>query len=382
MKMKSVFGVAKELKKDESRVSLTPDSVKFLTEHSHTIYVETNAGLLSGFSDEMYIEAGAKIVQTKEELWDVANVIVKVKEPQKEEYSLFKEDQIIFSYMHLAVEPELTKNLLKKKVCAICAESIQNKNGDFPILRPMSEVAGRLSIQLGAHYLEHQNGGEGILLGGVPGVRPSKVVIIGGGIVGSNAAKVALGMGADVSVIDTNSEKLAMLDFIFNGNIKTHYSNPTTVLEEAKKADILVTAVLKPNQIAPVIVKEEVVKQMKKGSFLIDVAIDQGGNTETIDKPTTISDPVYEKYGVIHCAIPNLPSLTPKTSSYAYSYAILPYIHQIGELGGFMAIKEVDALSKGVNTFRGEVTNLELANTFGYEHTELSLLVGFKVNNG
>lgn len=246
----------------------------------------------------------------------------------------------------------------------------------------MSEVAGRLSIQLGAHYLEHQNGGEGILLGGVPGVKPSKVVIIGGGIVGSNAAKVALGMGADVSVIDTNSEKLAMLDFIFNGNIKTHYSNPTTVLEEAKKADILVTAVLKPNQIAPVIVKEEVVKQMKKGSFLIDVAIDQGGNTETIDKPTTISDPVYEKYGVIHCAIPNLPSLTPKTSSYAYSYAILPYIHQIGELGGFMAIKEVDALSKGVNTFRGEVTNLELANTFGYEHTELSLLVGFRVNNG
>ncbi len=382
MKMKSVFGITKELKKDENRVALTPDSVKLLVENGLEIYIEKDAGLLSGFSNEMYIEAGAKIANSKEELWDVANVIIKVKEPQKEEYPLFKEDQIIFSYMHLAIEKELVENLLKKKVCAICAESIQDENGDFPLLRPMSEVAGRLSIQLGAHYLEQQNGGQGILLGGVPGVKPSKVVIIGGGVVGSNAAKVALGMGADVSVIDTDSKKLAMLDMIFNGNIKTHYSNPTTILEEAKKADILVTAVLKPNQVAPVIVKEEVVKQMKKGSFLIDVAIDQGGNTETIDRATSISNPIYEKYGVIHCSIPNLPSLTPKTSSYAYSYAILPYIQQIGELGGFMAIKETDALSKGVNTFRGEVTNLELAKTFGYEHTELSLLVGFRVNNG
>ncbi len=382
MRMKSIFGIPKELKDGENRVALTPDSVKILTADGSTVYIEKGAGCLSGFTDDMYIEAGAKVLDTKEEIWDNANVIVKVKEPQKEEYPLFKEDQVIFSYMHLAVEPELVKSLLKSKVCAICAESVQSKNGEFPLLRPMSEVAGRLSIQLGAHYLELVNGGSGVLLGGVPGVQPGKVVIIGGGVVGTNAAKVALGMGADVSVLDVNSERLATLDLIFNGSIKTHYCNPTTILEEAKKADILVTAVLKPNQVAPVILTENVVKQMKKGSFLIDVAVDQGGNTETIDRVTTLSDPVFEKFGVLHCAIPNIPSLTPRTSSFAYSYAILPYLNKIAESGCFLAIKESDALSKGVNTFRGEVTNFHLAQTFGYKHTELSLLVGFRVNNG
>ena len=379
MKLNSVFGVPKELKKDENRVALTPDSVKILTEDNHLVYVEKKAGLLSGFSDEMYIEAGAKIVDTKEELWNTANIIVKVKEPQKEEYQLFKEDQIIFSYMHLAVDKELTQNLIDKKVCAICAESIRDKNGEFPVLRPMSEVAGRLAIQLGAHFLEQVNGGSGVLLGGVPGVQPGKVVIIGGGVVGTNAAKVALGMGADVSVLDINSKSLAMLDLVFNGGIKTHYCNSTTILEEAKKADILVTAVLKPNQKAPLLVSEDVVKQMKKGSFLIDVAIDQGGNVETVDKVTSLTNPIYEKHGVIHCAIPNIPSLTPKTSSYAYSYAILPYITKIAELGGFSAIKEIQELAYGVNVFRGKVTNADLASIFGYNHTELSLLVGFKV---
>ena len=381
MRMKSIFGVPKELKEDENRVALTPDSVKILTDKNHTVYIEKGAGLLSGFTDDMYIEAGAEIVDTKEELWDRTNVIVKVKEPQKEEYPLFKEDQVIFSYMHLAVKEELVKTLLKKKVCAICAESVQSRNGEFPLLRPMSEVAGRLSIQLGAHYLEQVNGGSGVLLGGVPGVQPGKVVIIGGGVVGSNAAKVALGMGADVSVLDINSERLAMLDMLFGSNIKTHYSNSTTILEEAKKADILVTAVLKPNQVAPVIITENIVKQMKKGSFLIDVAIDQGGNTETVDRITSLSNPVFEKFGVIHCAIPNIPSLTPKTSSFAYSYAILPYVSKIAELGSFIAIKETDALSRGVNIFRGEVTNSDLARTFNLKHTELSLLVGFRVNN-
>lgn len=379
MKMTSVFGIPKELKAGENRVALTPDSIKILTEAHHQVYVEKGAGALSGFTDEMYIEAGAKILDTKEEIWDTANIILKVKEPQKEEYPLFKEDQVIFSYMHLAVEEELVKNLLKKKVCAICAESVRTSNGEYPLLRPMSEVAGRLSIQLGAHYLELVNGGSGVLLGGVPGVQPGKVVILGGGVVGTNAAKVAMGMGADVSVLDIDSKRLASLDLIFNGAIKTHYSNPTTILEEAKKADILVTAVLKPNQKAPVLVTEEIVKQMKKGSFLIDVAIDQGGNCETTDRITTISDPVYEKFGVTHCSVPNIPSLVPRTSSFAYSYAILPYVEKIAELGSFMAIRDVEALSVGVNTFRGEVTNLELAETFGYKHTELSLLVGFKV---
>ena len=379
MKIQSIFGVPKELKQDENRVALTPDSIKILTDAGHKVYVEKNAGHLSGFEDEAYIQAGAIIVETKEELWKLANIIIKVKEPQKEEYDLFQEDQVIFSYMHLAVEEELVKNLLNKKVCAICAESIRSGNGEYPVLRPMSEVAGRLAVQLGAHYLEQVNGGSGVLLGGVPGVKPGKVVIIGGGVVGTNAAKVALGMGADVSVLDINSKHLANLDLFFNGSIKTHYSNSTTVLEEAKKADILVTSVLKPNQKAPLIVTEDVVKQMKKGSFLIDVAIDQGGNAETSDRVTTLSNPVYEKHGIIHCTVPNLPSLTPKTSSYAYSYAILPYIEKIAELGAFSAIRDDEELSSGVNTFRGKVTNSELASVCGVEHTELSLLVGFKV---
>lgn len=379
MKFKSVFGIPKELKKDENRVALTPDSIKILTDSGNEVYVEHNAGILSGFTDDMYIEAGAKISNTKEDLWNTANIIVKVKEPQKEEYPLFQEDQVIFSYMHLAVEKELTKHLLQKKVCTICAESVRTENNELPILRPMSEVAGRLAIQLGAHYLEQVNGGSGVLLGGVPGVQPGKVVIIGGGVVGTNAAKVALGMGADVSVLDINAKTLATLDLIFNGSIKTHYCNSTTILEEVKKADILVTSVLKPNHKAPLIVTEDVVKQMKKGSFLIDVAIDQGGNVETADRVTTLSNPVYEKYGITHCTVSNLPSLTPRTSSFAYSYAILPYITKIAELGAYAAIRDIEALSNGVNTFRGNVTNKGLADTFGYEHTELSLLVGFKV---
>ncbi|MCD8024965.1 MAG: alanine dehydrogenase [Candidatus Gastranaerophilales bacterium] len=379
MRLKSVFGVPKELKEDEKRVALTPDTIKILTDDKYEVYVEKDAGILCGFTNEMYLEAGAVILDTKEEIWDKANIIVKVKEPQKEEYPLFREDQIIFSYMHLAVEEELVKHLLKSKVCAICAESVKTKTGEHPLLRPMSEVAGRLSIQLGAHYLEQINGGQGVLLGGVPGVRPGKVVILGAGVVGTNAAKVALGMGADVSVLDINSKRLADLDLIFNGSIKTHYCNPTTILEEAKKADILVTAVLKHDKKAPVIIKEETVKQMKKGSFLIDVAIDQGGNVETMDRTTTLTNPVFEKYGVLHCAIPNIPSLVPRTSSFAYSYAILPYIKQMAELGSFMAIRDLDTLSSGVNTFRGAVCNPELAQIFDLEHTELSLLVGFKV---
>ncbi len=378
MKTKSIFGIPKELKTDESRVSLTPDSVKILTDDNHEVYVEKNAGLNAGFCNDMYIEAGAKILDTKEELWDIANIIVKVKEPQKEEYKLFKEDQIIFGYMHLAIEEDLVMNLINKKVLAICAESIQTKNGEFPLLRPMSEVAGRLSIQLGAHYLELNNGGSGVLLGGVPGVQPGKVVIVGGGVVGANAAKVALGMGADVSVLDIDSKRLAFLDLVFNGSIKTHYFNSTTLTEEVKKADILVAAVAKPNVKAPVLITEDIVKQMKKGSFLIDIAVDQGGNVENI-QTTTLTNPVYEKFDITHCAISNLPSLTPKTSSFAYSYAILPYIMQIAQMGGFSAIKEVDSIGSGVNTFRGKVTNEGLAKTFNLKHTELSLLVGFKV---
>ncbi len=379
MKMKTVFGVPKELKTDETRVSLTPDCISMLIKDGYEVLVEAGAGTLSGFSDEQYTQSGAKVVENAEKLWDEANVIIKVKEPQKCEYQYFKEDQVIFSFMHLAVEEELTEELLKKKVCAIASESVETANKELPLLRPMSEVAGRLSIQLGANYLESVNGGSGVLLGGVPGVQPGKVVILGGGVVGANAAKVALGMGADVSVLDINSKRLADLDFLFQGQLKTHYCNPYTVKEECKKADILVGAVLLPGRKAPKLVSADVVKEMKKGSFIIDVAIDQGGNIETMDKITTLKNPVFEKYGILHCAVPNLPSLTPRTSSFAYSYAILPYVKEIGKYGALMALRENEPLRAGVNTFRGEVTSESLAETFGLKHTEISLLIGFKV---
>jgi len=379
MKFKTVFGVPKELKTDETRVALTPDCISMLSKEGCEVLVEHDAGKLSGFSDEDYEKSGAKIIETNTELWETANVIVKVKEPQKCEYGLFREDQTIFSYMHLAVEEELTKELLKKKVCAVASESVETSNGELPLLRPMSEVAGRLSIQLGANYLESINGGSGVLLGGVAGVRPGKVVIIGGGVVGANAAKVAIGMGADVSVLDINSKRLADLDLLFNGSLKTHYCNPYTVSEECKKADILVGAVLIPGMKAPKLVDAKTVQEMKKGSFIIDVAIDQGGNIETMDRITTLKNPVFEKYGILHCAVPNLPSLTPRTSSFAYSYAILPYVRMIGEYGAFMALKECESLRRGVNTFRGEITSENLAKTMDMPHTEISLLIGFKV---
>ncbi len=375
--MKKVFGVPRELKEGENRVALTPDSVGILAKDGGRVLVEKDAGKLSGFSDSLYINAGAEIIESAKDLWEQANFIIKVKEPQKVEFDYFREDQVIFSYMHLAVEEELTDALMKKKVCAIATEAVQTPSGELPLLQPMSEVAGRVAIQVGARFLEVQQGGSGVLLGGVPGVQPGKVVVIGAGVVGTNAARIAAGMGADVSVLDIDSKKLAHLDLISNGRIKTHYCNPTTILEEAKKADILVGAVLIPNKKAPKLVKAEVVQQMKKGSIIIDVAIDQGGIIESIDRTTTHQNPVYEKYGVLHYAVPNMPSAVPKTSSLAYSSAILPYVHQIADNGIITTIKENEALRYGVSVFRGKITCEPLAASLGREHTEISLLVGF-----
>jgi len=245
----------------------------------------------------------------------------------------------------------------------------------------MSEVAGRVAIQVGARFLEAQNGGSGVLLGGVPGVKPGKVVIIGGGVVGTNAAKIAIGMGADVSVLDVNAKRLAELDLIFNGRIKTHYCNQTTLLEEAKKADILVGAVLIPNKKAPKLIKAEYVQQMKKGSVVVDVAIDQGGIVESIDRTTSHQNPVYEKYGVLHYAVPNMPSAVPQTASLAYSSAILPYLQQITDVGLIATFKENDALRLGVSVFRGKITCEGLAQSIGKEHTEISSLIGFAIND-
>ena len=379
--MKKVLGVPKELKEGENRVALTPDAVAALVKEGCSILVEKDAGKKSGFEDSDYEKAGASIVASAAEVWAKSSVIAKVKEPQKSEFDYFREDLVLLSYLHLAVEPELTEMLIKKKVCAIAAEAVQTETGELPLLRPMSEVAGRVAIQVGARFLEAHSGGAGVLLGGVPGVQPGKVVIVGAGVVGTNAAKIAVGMGADVSVLDVNAKRLAELDLIFQGRLKTYYCNQTTIFEETKKADILVGAVLIPNKKAPKLIKAEHVKEMKKGSVIVDVAIDQGGIVESIDRTTTHQNPVYEKYGVLHYAVPNMPSAVPKTSSLAYSSAILSYLQKITDEGLILAIKENDALRLGVSVFRGKITCEGLAQSIGKEHTEISSLIGFAIND-
>ena len=377
--MKYNFGVVKELKKGETRVAITPDVVAMLNSDGLSVLIESGAGNLSGFSDEDYIQNGATVVKDAKEVWQNSKIILKVKEPQPCEFQYFRPDLIIFSYLHLAVEQELTKELLKKKVTTIASESIETEDGQLPLLTPMSEVAGRLAVQIGARFLESNNGGSGVLLSGVPGVQPGKVIIIGAGVVGRNAAQIAIGMGADVSIFDVNPKRLVLIDGIYGTSIKTHYCNPAKIAQEVPKADLLITCVLKHSHVAPKIIPESVVKEMKKGSVIVDVAIDQGGNVETVDRCTSLDNPTYEKYGVLHCAIPNIPSAVPKTASYAYSYAMYPYLKSLGEKGLIESIKENQDLSNGVNTFNGEITNQSVAESLNQEFTQIELLVGFKI---
>ena len=377
--MKYNFGIVKELKEGETRVSITPDVASMLTSVGLSIIMETKAGQKSGFSDEDYKSAGVKIADSAKEVWDSTKIMVKVKEPQPSEFQYFRADLVIFSYLHLAVEERLTKELLKHKVTAIASESVETADGRLPLLAPMSEVAGRVAVQLGASLLQTQNGGSGVLLSGVPGVQPGKVIIVGAGVVGYNAAQVAIGMGADVSIFDIDQKQLVKIDGIYGTSIKTHYCNPARIEQEIPKADLLITSVLIHSNLAPKIISENIVKKMKKGSVIVDVAIDQGGNVETVDRITTIENPVYEKYGILHCAIPNIPSMVPKTSSYAYSYAMYPYLKALGEVGVIEAIKENQDLSNGVNTFNGEITNPNVAQSLNLEYTQIELLVGFKL---
>lgn len=377
--MKYNFGVVKELKEGETRVAITPDVVAMLKADGLNVLIETNAGLLSGFDDKDYIENGAVIAKSAKEVWDNSKVVVKVKEPQEFEYQYLRPDLVIFSYLHLAIEEKLTAELLKKKVTSIASESVKTPDGQLPLLTPMSEIAGRLAVQIGARLLESHKGGSGVLLSGVPGVQPGKVIIIGAGVAGFNAAQIAIGMGADVSIFDVNPRKLVQIDGIYGTSIKTHYCNPARIAQEVPKADILITCVLNPSHVAEKIVSEEVVKTMKKGSVIVDVAIDQGGNVETMDRITTHENPTFEKHGVLHCAIPNIPSAVPKTASYAYSYAMYPYLKSLGEKGIIESIKENQDLSNGVATFNGVITNEDVAKTFNQEYTQIELLVGFKL---
>ncbi|MBR1860086.1 MAG: alanine dehydrogenase [Selenomonadaceae bacterium] len=367
-----VIGVAKEIKNNENRVGLTPAGTEALVKAGHTVLIEKDGGVGSGFNDEDYKSVGAEIVSDKKSLFDRSEMIIKVKEPLPEEYDLFHENQILFTYLHLAPEPELTKALLRNKVVGIAYETVTGKNNILPLLAPMSEIAGRMSIQLGAQFLESQYGGRGVLLGGVSGVASGQVVIIGGGIVGTNAAKMACGLGARVTVIDLSIDRLRYLDDLFGGRIQTVMSNSYNIAMWSQRADLLVGAVLIPGAKAPKLVTEEMVKKMKPGSVIVDVAIDQGGAVETSDHCTTHENPTFVKHGVIHYSVANIPGAVARTATQALTNATLPYALKIANKGYKAACIEDSGLANGLNTVNGKLTNKAVSEALGIEYTDAS----------
>ena len=369
-----IIGVPKEIKDHETRVGLVPAGVTALVEAGHRVLVQTGAGRGSSLLDQDYVEAGADIVATASEAWDRADMVVKVKEPLPSEYVHFRPELILFTYLHLAPLPELTKRLLDAKTSAVAYETIREKDGSLPLLTPMSEVAGRMSVQVGAQYLEKPNGGRGILLGGVPGVAPANVVILGGGIVGHNAAKIACGLGAHVTMIDRNLNRLRELDDIYNGQIVTLASNLYTIREALKQADLVIGAVLIPGASAPKLVRREMISMMKPGSVVVDVAIDQGGCLET-SRPTTHTDPVYYVDSVLHYCVSNMPAAVPHTSTFAMTNATFPYMLQLANKGLVDACRSNPAIAEGVNTFKGHVVYKGVADSQNCDYTPLAGLL-------
>jgi len=374
-----LVGVPKEIKAYENRVGLTPAGVSAMVKAGHKVVVEKGAGKGSGFEDQEYMGAGASMLATAKEVYDAADMIMKVKEPLPAEYDLFHDGQILFTYLHLAPEPELTRKLVERKVVAIAYETVQLADRSLPLLTPMSEVAGRMSVQIGAHFLEKAHGGRGVLLGGVPGVAPGTVVIVGGGVVGTNAAKIAMGLGADVVMIDINPDRLRYLDDVFFGRIRTRVSNEYVIAAEVAKADLLIGAVLIPGARAPHLVTTEMVKTMRPGSVIVDVAIDQGGSVETIDRVTTHMDPVYEKFGVIHYSVANMPGAVPRTSTYALTNVTLPYALQLANKGWRKAIMENPALAKGANVVGGHVVYEAVANAHNLQYVPLTTVLDHSI---
>jgi alanine dehydrogenase len=350
-----IIGVPKEVKDHETRVGITPAGVKSLVDAGHTVLVETQAGELSAFTDDEYQNAGAEIAGSAHNVWGLADMVVKVKEPVQKEYAFFREGLVLFTYLHLAPIAELTDRLLSAKVIGIAYETIRDKQGTLPLLTPMSEVAGRMSVQVGAAYLEKEKGGRGLLLGGVPGVPPAEVCIIGGGIVGTNAAKIALGMGAKVTLVDLNLNRLREIDDIFGGRVFTLASNAYNVARAVQAADLVIGGVLIPGAAAPKIVTKGMVAKMKKGAVIVDVAIDQGGCVETA-RPTTHSDPSYEVNGVVHYCVTNMPAAVPNTSTLALTNATFPYVLRLAQHGAKAAILKDDGIAEGVNTYLGTLT--------------------------
>ncbi len=367
-----IIGVPKEIKDNEYRVSMTPGGIHQLVEHGHIVLVEESAGEGSRFTDEDFAGAGAKIVSSAEEVWSRANMVVKVKEPLPGEYKYLRSDLVLFTYLHLAADEPLTRAMLDSGVTGLAYETVELANGTLPLLTPMSEVAGRMSIQVGAHYLERHAGGRGKLLGGIPGVRPANVIIIGGGVVGTNAAQMALGLGARVTLMDINLDRLRTLSEILHGNFETIAANPYSVRRAVRYADLLVGAVLVKGAKAPQLVTRKMVAEMKQGSVIIDVAVDQGGCVETTH-PTSHSEPIYFVEGVLHYCVPNMPGAVPRTSTLGLSNATLPYIIKLADKGFQAAMAADKALALGVNIYQGQITYQAVAEAFGLSYKPLTI---------
>lgn len=365
-----IIGVPKEIKIREYRVAMTPAGVRTLTEDGHTVMVERDAGLGSGLSNEQYRQAGARLVDTPDRIYAEAKLIAKVKEPLPAEYDLLHTDQQLFTFLHLAAAPELTACLLDNRVTAIAYETIQHADGSLPLLQPMSEVAGRMAVQIGAHFLQKECGGKGVLLAGAPGVRPGRVVVLGAGTGGSNAVRIAVGMGADVTVFDIEPTRLATLDDHYGNHIHTLMSNTQNIEDEVSRADLVVGAVLIPGAKAPHLVSENVVKRMEPGSVIVDLAVDQGGCIETI-RPTTHDDPIHERYGVLHYGVANMPGAVSRTSTFALTNSTLAYIRKIANQGLQNAMSEDPALAKGLNTHQGRLHNKAVAEALELPFTPL-----------
>ena len=363
-----IVGVPKEVKDSEARVGVTPAGVMALVEAEHTVLVETQAGVQSGFSDAAYQNAGAEIVGDAGYAWGKADLVVKVKEPVEKEYVYFREGLVLFTFLHLAPLRELTDKLLAAKVIGIAYETVRDRQGTLPLLTPMSEVAGRMSVQVGASYLEKERGGRGILLGGVPGVLPAQVCVVGGGVVGTNAARMALGMGARVTLVDLNLNRLRQLDDIFGGRLSTLASNSYNLTQATKEADLVIGGVLIPGTTAPKIVTRAMVTGMKKGAVIVDVAIDQGGCVETA-RPTSHSDPSYTVDGVVHYCVTNMPGAVPHTSTLALTNATFPYLLRLANLGAREALRLDAGLAEGLNTWLGKLTHQGVAASQSREWT-------------
>ncbi len=368
------IGCVKEIKNNEFRVGMTPDNVKDYAASGHEVYIERNAGTGSGFTDDEYVQAGARILDTAKEVWDTAEMVIKVKEPLKEEYSLFHEGLILYTYLHLAADKPQTDALLKGRVKGVAYETLIEKNGSIPLLAPMSQIAGRLSVQEGAKYLERIFGGSGVLLAGVPGTPKANVVILGGGSVGTNACKIAVGMGANVTILDVNLQRLAYLDDIFGSRIQTLASTDANIEKCVKEADLVIGSVLIPGKAAPKIFKKKYLKEMRPGSVFVDVAVDQGGCGETT-RVTYHDNPIFIEDGIVHYCVGNMPGAVPRTSTIALTNATLSYGLKIADKGLEQACKDYDVIYSAVNTYDGKLTCKNVADSFDcYEYTDIKSL--------